>query len=187
MAKNLYRVGAGAALAIFVHLNADAAPAGIVCKLPQFDGDGGSSGTADLTFTYDGGATGALAASTPWGALNLPARLAGTIASGEFGINASGDATLLMPDQTALDACLTAKAKPADLADKDVLALLINACSHQVAGSKAAVPVTVDVEISGIDGDVTGFVSRKLVAASPIAGVVVEVGTFPPMSCAAAP
>jgi len=174
-------------MAIFFPIAAEAAPAGIVCKLQQFGGDGHSSGTVDLTFAYDGGATGALSATTPWGALNLPARLAGTIASGEFGINASGEATLLMPDQTALDACLTAKAKPADLADKDVLALLVNACSHQVAGGKAPVPVTVHVEISGIDGDVTGFVSRKFAAASGTAGVVVEVATFPPMPCAAAP
>lgn len=141
----------------------------------------------DLTFTYDRAATGVLSATTPWGALNLPARLAGTIASGEFGINASGEATLIMPDQTALDACLTTNAKSADLAHKDVLALLVTACSHQVAGGKAPVPVTVYVEISGIDGDVTGFVSRKFAALSGIAGVVVEVATFPPMSCAAAP
>lgn len=186
MTKNFRCLVAGAAMAIFFPIAAEAAPAGIVCKLQQFGGDGHSSGTVDLTFAYDGGATGALSATTPWGALNLPSPRRDDCQRRVW-YQRSGEATLLMPDQTALDACLTAKAKPADLADKDVLALLVNACSHQVAGGKAPVPVTVHVEISGIDGDVTGFVSRKFAAASGTAGVVVEVATFPPMPYAAAP
>jgi hypothetical protein len=90
----------------------------------------------DLTFTYDRAATGVLSATTPWGALNLPARLAGTIASGEFGINASGEATLIMPDQTALDACLTTNAKSADLAHKDCLLSLSPRVRIRLPGAK---------------------------------------------------
>ena len=157
------------------------------CTLPAFDAGGLPAGTHPLMLTFDGDASGGtLAVKSPWGDMSFAnVRLAGDPA-GDFGVRASGPATILMPDKAAMEACLADRGKGEEKTDADLLALFIQGCATRVAEGPAPVAASVTFEISVIDGAPNIFFTRRYVDKSPVAGDTIEVASFPLPTCALA-
>ncbi|HVZ14088.1 MAG TPA: hypothetical protein VG894_06475 [Bauldia sp.] len=142
-------------------------------------------GPKDIPFTvsYTGDANGMLTVKSADGEMDLKARYVEQDAN-NWGIDGFGPATVIMPDKTALEACLKAKAQPGDLDSADAVAFLVVECENAVAPGAAPVSITADVQISYTDGDFEVFLMRKYADTSPVAGGHIELSSVPPPACA---
>ena len=169
-------LGAGMAAVLLAGGSANAATMTFACTARDSGKD------VPLTLTYDGDADGTLTVKSADGVMTLKARYTAQDAN-NWGIDAYGPATVIMPDRAALEACLKAKAQPGDLDDADVVTVLALDCQASVAPSAAPVAVSAEVEISAIDGGLNAFITRKYADTSPVAGGHIELSSVPPPDC----
>jgi hypothetical protein len=142
----------------------------------------GESATAPMSMVYEGAASGTLKVTGSFGEMTLPARREDR--EGITGIRAFGNATVLMPDPSALDACIAARRAGGTAPDPDVDALSVFACSEKLPNGPTPVAVTATVEIALIEPPVAQvFLRRSYVEKSGVTGEIITLESVPPPSC----
>ena len=168
--------------ALLLPAQAMAATQTLNCTLEVFDKDNPSGKTVPLTFTFDRDAK-TLAVTSPWGDMSFANTMLAGDPAGDYGVRASGPATIIMPDKAAMEACLAAKGEGEAKTDPDMLALYAQSCVQQAGDSPAPVAASVTFEISVIENTPNIFFTRKYVEKSPVAGDYIELASFPLPKC----
>lgn len=111
-----------------------------------------------LTLSYAGEAAGVLTVNGPLGEMALPATketregVVEGVNDGKpytvTGIRGSGPVVVLMPDKSAIEACVTDKLKPDGAADADLAFMAVLSCTGAAAQGANPVPVIASVEIA---------------------------------------
>jgi hypothetical protein len=108
-----------------------------------------------MTLVYEGEADGTLTITAPFGEIVLPATLerrSGTDEAGAqisaVGIRASGPATALMPDKSAIEACVTGKLSADQLADADIVFMTVMGCAGETPLASAPVVIDASAEVA---------------------------------------
>jgi hypothetical protein len=144
------------------------------------------SGTSQMTLTYKGDASGKLSINGPFGAVEMPARKEKRQngAAQMTGILANGEVKALMPDKTALDACVGGKLKPDERSDDDIIFVTRMGCWQQAPLATAPVPINLKVEIA-YDGQefVHVFFVRTYLEKSTIGNDPLTIESIPPPAC----
>jgi hypothetical protein len=144
-----------------------------------------------LEMVYDGDDRGTLKVTGSYGDMSLPAAKnvrEGTDEDGNkitaINIWGSGDITLVMPDEAAIEACVRQKLTPEQTADSDIVFSTIFPCAASAPATAQPIPVKASIEISIFEPP-SAMVNVKRTYAK---GTTLPVGTItleplPPPSC----
>jgi hypothetical protein len=145
-----------------------------------------------ISFAYDGDEAGVLNVVAPFGAMALPAtskEATNTVDNQTLAIraiNASGEASLKMPEQAALEQCIVKRRIAGEPVDKDIDFMSAMACQTELPDAEVPIAVTVDVEFALIDGQVQELVMhRNYPGTSEVTGAPLQLVTmaFGTMRC----
>lgn len=145
----------------------------------------------EMTLVYEGDDSGTLTVTEPSGSFSLPARM--ETREGEVdgtpmkatGILANGKVSSVMPDKTAIEACVKSKLSGDLLEDSDVVFSTALGCTTSAPMGKEPVEVNANVEISVVEPpDAYVFITRTYVEPSSLAGGKIELSSMPPPQCA---
>jgi hypothetical protein len=134
-----------------------------------------------MSLVYEGDAKGVLKVKGPFGEMTLPATKEEREKA--VGILASGPATVAMPDQRALEACIAARTKPGEANNIDLYTLNLLACRDKVTEG-TPISIKARVEISVLERPMANvFMSRTYLEKSAAPKGVLSIDTVPPPAC----
>lgn len=144
--------------------------------------------TSDLTLVYEGNGSGTLKVKGSYGEMALPAskeeRTDESSGAKVTGIRASGPATVLMPDKSAIEACVNGKLKPEEAADEDIVSTVLGSCAADAPIGKEPISIKGYAEIAIMEPpSAYVFVTRTYVEGTTLAGGVIKLDTLPPPNC----
>ncbi len=143
--------------------------------------------TSVLTLVYEGDNSGTLNVKGSFGDMALPASKeirADESGTEVTGIRASGPANVLMPEKSAIEACVNGKLKPEELKDEDIVYMAISSCAADAPIGKEPIPIKAYAEIAIMEPpSAYVFVTRTYVESTTLAGGVIKLDTVPPPNC----
>ena len=149
-----------------------------------------SSGFPAMSLVYTGEASGTLSVASSLGEMALPATKSerhGEVDGQDVavvGIMASGPASLLMPERSAIEACIAGKAQGDAAQDPDMVTMFIDSCRREAPLGKAPVPITAKVEIAIMEApDVYAYFVFTYEDRSPVPNGHIAVESLPPPNC----
>jgi hypothetical protein len=146
-----------------------------------------SDAAPNMIFSYNGGETGTLAVSAPFGEISLPAtreeqeQVVDGHTTTVTGIQAFGYAEVLVPSRMALEGCIADGAKQEETApEEDTLYLITLGCWEKLPTADKPTRVTTTVYIS-IDEPPAANVSviHSYLEASEVVGKRISLDSFP--------
>jgi hypothetical protein len=152
---------------------------------------------AEMTAVYSGEPSGTLKLKASFVEIELPATMETRESEADgmhlkaTGIRAFGPATVIMPDRSAIEACIASKTEPEQVGDEDIFSLLLESCRPSAPLVANPIPVKLSVEIAIMDADDVGqepdvevYVKRTYLEKSDVPGGTFAIESFPPPRCA---
>jgi hypothetical protein len=155
----------------------------VACQGKEFDKP------YSLEIVYDG-TDSTLKLAGSYGDMSLPAGKSvreGTDGDGNkitvINIWGSGDVTLVMPDEAAIEACVRQKLTPEQAADSDIVFSTIFPCAASAPATAEPVPVKASVQISIFAPDALVNIKRTYAKGTTLLGGTITLEPLPPPSC----
>jgi hypothetical protein len=144
-----------------------------------------------LEMVYDGDDRGTLKVTGSYGDMSVPAAKNVREGADEDGnkitatnIWGSGDVTLVMPDEAAIEACVRQKLTPEQMADSDIVFSTIFPCAASAPATAQPIPVKVSIEISIFEPPSAMVnVKRTYAKGTTLLGGTITLEPLPPPSC----
>lgn len=148
------------------------------------------SGFPAMSLVYEGDESGTLKVSGEFGEMTLPATKSertGEVDGEELsvtGIQAFGQASVLMPERTAIEACIAGQAKGDAAQDPDMVMMFADSCRREAPMGTAPVPITAKIEIATLDApDIYAYFVFIYEEKSDVPGEHITIESLPPPSC----
>jgi hypothetical protein len=138
-----------------------------------------------MTLVYEGAAEGTLTIASSLGEMALPATRAERTgeAGSVVGIRAFGEASILMPERTSIEACLEKRADR-DAGDADLIMMSIDSCRREAPLGASPVAITANFEVATLGSpDAYVYFTFSYVDKSSVPGDHISIESLPPPHC----
>lgn len=145
----------------------------------------------EMTIVYEGEDNGTITISGSFGDMSLPASMKERENTSEDGVTVratqfwgGGEIPIVVPDKTAIEACVKAKLPPDQVTDADIVFVTIPGCAASVPPTAQPIPVKVYAEVTFLDPE-TVFVifKRTYLEATDLPDKEIVLEPMPPPTC----